>query len=83
MKNSSQNRPSACCPSEKSSQKLLMEKMGLSRKEFHEITDMYGVSASQILEIMQLCKYQFIFAGKNPGQCEPCIHLGQARIFNF
>ena len=82
MKNSTQNRPTACFPSEKNSQKLLIEKMGLSKKEFSEITDLYGVSASKILEIMQLSKYEFIFTGKTPGQCEPCLHIG-ARMISF
>ena len=83
MKNSNQNRPTACFPSEKTSQKLLIEKMGLSTEEFSEITNHYGVSASKILEIMQLSKYQFVFAGKTPGQCEPCHHLVQGRMFNY
>ena len=76
MKGATTNRTPLFAPSEKTSQKLLMEKMGLSKKEFHEITDVYGVSASKLLEIMQLSKYQFIFTGKVPGQCEPCYHLG-------
>ena len=76
MKSPTSKRSSYFILSEKNSQKLLMEKMGLSSKEFKEITTAYGVSASQLLEIMQLSKYQFIFTGKVPGQCEPCHHLG-------
>ena len=76
MKGATTNRTPLFATSEKDSQKLLIEKMGLSKKEFHEITDFYGVSASKLLEIMQLSKYQFIFTGKVPGQCEPCHHLG-------
>ena len=52
-----------------------MERMGLSKKEFHEITSVYGVSASKLLEIMQLSKYQFVFTGKVPGQCESCYFI--------
>jgi hypothetical protein len=76
MKRPTTNRSSYFILTEKNSQKLLMEKMGLSQKEFHEIRSVYGVKASQLLEIMQLSKYQFIFTGKVPGQCEPCHHLG-------
>jgi hypothetical protein len=76
MKRPNTDRSSYFILTEKNSQKLLMEKMGLSRKEFKEIISAYGVSASQLLEIMQLSKYQFVFTGKVPGQCEPCHHLG-------
>jgi hypothetical protein len=43
---------SAC---EKASTKLLMEKMGVSKDEVAEITSIYGVDASRLLEVMQLC----------------------------
>lgn len=57
---------------EKVSEKILTEKMGLTRGEFREINDVYGVNATQLLELMRLSKYQFVFPGKVPGQCEPC-----------
>lgn len=46
--------------SEKDSEKLLIEKMELSKRELREIEELYGVSASKILETMQLSKYGFI-----------------------
>ena len=82
MKNA-QARRSLLAPSEKDSQKLLMEKMGLSKKEMRQINQMYGVSAVQLLELMRLSKYQFIFTGKVPGQCEPCAPVVKMRLANF
>lgn len=46
--------------------------MGLSSEEFEEINNVYGVSATKLLELMQLSKYQFLFPAKTPGQCDPC-----------
>jgi hypothetical protein len=57
---------------EKRSVKLLTEKMGLGKKELEQINDQYGVSSSQLLEVMQYNKYQFIFQDETPGQCYPC-----------
>jgi len=45
---------------EKNSIKLLMEKMIVSRKEIQEINNRYGVSATQMIELMQLSKYEFV-----------------------
>ncbi len=72
MKNTISVKTLSLSPDEKNSQKLLMEKMGLSKKELHEVNSKYGVSASQLLEIMQLSRYEFVYNGKVPGQCEPC-----------
>ena len=64
---------------EKNSEKILMEKMGMSRKEVQEVYNKYGVSASKLVELMQLSKYQFVYSGKTPGQCEPC-HSTSTRL---
>ena len=48
---------------EKKSAQLLMEKMGLDKEELDEISYQYGVSAAQLLEVMQYSKYQFIITG--------------------
>ncbi len=45
---------------EKNSIKLLMEKMIISRKEIQEINNRYGVRATQMIELMQLSKYEFV-----------------------
>lgn len=58
---------------EMNSEKILMEKMGMSRREMKEVYLKYGVPASKLIELMQLSKYQFVYAGKVPGQCEPCL----------
>jgi len=60
----------ASSPVEKDSVKLLMEKMGMSKKEISEVNNKYGVSAAQLVELMKLSKYQFVYTGKAPGQCE-------------
>ena len=57
---------------ENASARLLIEKMGISESEFYEINLVYGVSASKLLELMQLSKYPFIYTGKATGQCEMC-----------
>jgi hypothetical protein len=57
---------------EKRSVKLLTEKMGLGKKELEQINNQYGVSSSQLLEVMQYNKYQFIFQDETPGQGYPC-----------
>ena len=57
---------------EVASQKILIEKMGLTQEEFEEVNVFYGVSAAKLLELMQLSRYQFILSDKIAGQCEPC-----------
>jgi hypothetical protein len=47
-----------------------MQNMGLSDEEYQEITQVYGVSATRLLELMKLSKYNFIFPSKTPGQCD-------------
>ena len=79
MKNSATRKHPALAPSEKASAKLLMEKMGLSKKEMDEIHYKYGVHASKLVELMQLSKYPFIYSGKVEGQCEPCFTQGRLR----
>jgi hypothetical protein len=56
---------------EKKSAQLLMEKMGLDKEELDEISYQYGVSAAQLLDVMQYSKYQFI-KGNKSGNCQPC-----------
>ena len=46
---------------ENQNEKILLDKMGLSYSEYLEIKNHYGVSASKMLELMQLSKYQFVF----------------------
>ena len=67
---------------EKDSEKVLMEKMGMSKKEIREVYSKYGVSASKLLEIMQLSKYEFIYTGRVPGQCEPCMMITKMKLAN-
>jgi hypothetical protein len=57
---------------EKKSENLLVEKMGMSKREIREVYLKYGVSSSKLVELMQLSKYQFVYTGKIAGQCEPC-----------
>ncbi len=57
---------------EKKSLKLLMEKMGLAKKELEQINNQYGVSSSQLLELMQYSKYQFVYTEKMARHCQPC-----------
>lgn len=68
---------------EKKSENLLIEKMGMSIKEIREIYLKYEVTASQMVEIMQLSKYQFVYSEKLPGQCEPCMMTGKIHAANF
>jgi len=69
----------ACCPHEENSQTLLMEKMGMSKREIQEVYLKYGVTASKLVELMQLSKYQFIYTGKVDGLCEPCTVITRLR----
>jgi hypothetical protein len=58
---------------ERKSVRLLMEKMGLSKRELEQISEQYGVSASQLVEVMQYSKYQFVHHHElSTGQCQPC-----------
>jgi len=54
------------------SETLLTEKMGVSLREIREVYLRYGVTASRLVELMQLSKYQFVYTGKIDGLCEPC-----------
>ena len=64
MKNSTPSRQSAWLKTaEKNSEKILMEKMGMSKKEVQEVYSKYGVSALKLVELMQLSKYQFVYNG--------------------
>jgi hypothetical protein len=49
--------------------------MGMSKREIREVYLKYGVSASKLVELMQLSKYQFVYTGKIAGQCEPCMTI--------
>jgi hypothetical protein len=65
---------------EKRSVKILMEKMGMSKKEVEQISKNYGVSASKLVELMQLSKYQFVYTEELPGQCKPCTTLEKINV---
>jgi hypothetical protein len=65
--------------SEKRSAKFLMEKMGISKKELKEISNMYGVSFTKIVELMQLSKYEYVVKDELIGRCELC-KLGPGKI---
>ena len=82
MKNSTQKNP-ALSSAEKKSENLLIEKMGMSKKEIREVYLKYGVTASKLVELMQLSKYQFVYSGKVEGQCEPCMMTTKLRVANF
>ena len=56
---------------------MLMEKMGITKKEVEEVNIKYGVSASKLVELMQLSKYQFVYTDHTPGQCYPCTTLNR------
>lgn len=60
---------------ERKSESLLIEKMGMSKEEIREVYSQYGVTASKLVELMQLSKYQFVYTGKIDGQCEPCMMI--------
>ena len=45
---------------EHNSVKLLMQRMGMTKKEVLEINHHYGVSASKLIELMQMSKYKFV-----------------------
>ena len=55
---------------ETASEQIIMQHMGLSDEEYQEITQVYGVSATRLVELMKLSKYNFIFPAKTPGQCD-------------
>lgn len=59
-------------PLEKKSVQILVDKMGLTKKEIREISDKYGVSAAQLVERMQLSKYRFVYAEEEMMRCAPC-----------
>lgn len=57
---------------EKESAQLLMEKIGLNEQELREISYQYGVSAAQLVEVIQYSKYQFPVQPEKSGHCHPC-----------
>jgi hypothetical protein len=65
---------------EKNSIKLLMEKMIISRKEIHEISGRYGVTAAKMIELMQLSKYEFVNKVKSPWLCKTCNETRMGKI---
>jgi len=73
MKNSTQKDSASFDFTEMNSEKILMDKMGMSRREVKEVYLKYGVPASRLIELMQLSKYQFVYSAKVPGQCETCM----------
>jgi hypothetical protein len=78
MKNSTE-KTFALSHAEKKSEDLLMEKMGMSKKEIREVYLKYGVTASRLVELMQLSKYQFVYSSRVAGQCEPCMVISQIK----
>ncbi|HEY6956563.1 MAG TPA: hypothetical protein VI385_15035 [Flavisolibacter sp.] len=64
------------------SEALLTEKMGMSRREIHDVYLKYGVTASRLVELMQLSKYQFVYTGKIDGLCEPCTVITRVQPLN-
>lgn len=64
---------------ERKSESLLIEKMGMSEEEIHEVYLQYGVTASKLVELMQMSKYQFVYVGKVDGQCEPCMIISKLK----
>jgi hypothetical protein len=50
---------------EKKSARILIERMGLAKKELDEINAQYGVSSSQLVELMQYYKFRFVNAEKS------------------
>lgn len=77
MKNSVPRKLPSFYSAEKTSENLLAQKMGMSKKEIREIHSKYGVPASKLVELMQLSKYQFVYSGRVEGQCEPCMLTGK------
>jgi hypothetical protein len=75
MKNFTPKLVSSQSSAEKKSENVLIEKMGMSKREVREVYLKYGVSASKLVELMQLSKYQFVYTGKVSGQCEPCMMI--------
>jgi hypothetical protein len=75
MNNHPAGKYASLTTAEKRSVKLLMEKMGMSKKEVEQISKNYGVTASKLVELMQLSKYQFVYTEELPGQCRPCTRL--------
>jgi hypothetical protein len=59
-------------PSENKAVKFLIEKMGITRKEFKELYEKSGVTASQMIELMRYSKYQFVVRDEKQGRCTPC-----------
>ena len=75
MKNFTPKLVSSQSSAEKKSESILIEKMGMSKREISEVYLKYGVPASKLVELMQLSKYQFVYSGKVSGQCEPCMMI--------
>jgi len=68
---------------EKKAAQLLVQKMGLGRKELEQINNQYGVSASQLVELMQFSKYPFVYQNPVPGQCRPCNHTDKINTARY
>lgn len=83
MRNALHRKTSLLSSPDKTSEKILMDKMGLSKKEIREVSTLYGVSATKLVELMTLSKYQFVYSGKVDGQCEPCHHLRSLSAVGF
>jgi len=57
---------------DKSSENLLIEKMGMSKKELREVSQLYGVPPSKLLELMLFSKYRFVYQEDLQNRCAPC-----------
>lgn len=75
MKNFTTGLVSSQSSAEKKSESILIEKMGMSKREIREVYNKYGVPATKLVELMQLSKYQFVHPRKISGQCEPCMMI--------
>lgn len=68
---------------EKKSEEILIEKMGLPKKELEQINDIYGVTATQIVEFMQLSKYKFIYEENEGMSGQSRLNLNSQTTFPF
>lgn len=71
MKTIRRKTPFSLPLSETEAVNFLVEKMGITKKEFKELYSKSGVSATQMIEVMRYSKYQFIHQDETP-RCLPC-----------
>ena len=71
MKTLSRTNPYPVTASEKRSEKFLMEKMGISKKELGEINSKSGVSFSAMIELMSSINMNLFSKKSYPGAANP------------